>query len=278
MNIRVLWLAVALTACSGGETPDTDTPPIPTPTPDQTGDTATLALEPAAFGVGVAAFAVNGSNQAVGFQGFDQAGNPVASQVELTIFLLNERAATSGTLGEDDSCFVTIGVPGPVDLAAWADPATAWWGFTLPAGTPVRAESCSAFEFPAEWGDVTSKVTQHDWGFGVAPMLPNVQSALQTQLGANWTAIEDHVVGAGWYSSLLVGNAQTPGGFADGGYAIASEVDADFVVQVDGTGQPELLDGATLFDAGTGMLAQGAYNGQGVVVLQPASLLIAPPN
>ncbi|MCB9677014.1 MAG: hypothetical protein H6737_17995 [Alphaproteobacteria bacterium] len=280
MNRFLLASLVLAVACSGGdkdETADTDTTP---PTPDDTAPTGTdRVFAPAAFGVGIAEFAIDGEGNARSFSGFDSAGNPVEAQVVLSVLILDETATTS--INELNSCQVSLGVAGPIapdGAGTWTETANVHWGFHLPAGSPVVGNTCANFTFPEVWGDVASKVQQWDWGFAINEMDPQVLPQLEAGFGANWAAIEDSVVGAGWYSNILATNPNTPGGYADGGFVIGSEVnDADFSLVVDGAGNPQLLDADTVWFSGANLPGTGAYTGQGVIYIQPADFIVQTP-
>ena len=276
---RFLIAALALTvACKSSPEPDTNDTDTNADTDidTQTGDTGPgNDFAPNAFAVGGAEFAIDADGNAVGFNGFDQAGNPVAGQVALTVLILDESATTAITV--DNSCQITFAVPGPVaPSTTWATAAGVYWGFELPAGSPVVGDTCTNFDFPAEWnGDVAGVVGSWNWGFALNLMDPAVQAQLEPAFGAQWAVVEPAIVGAGWYSDLLVSGGVDPNGFANGGFAIAQELDETMTVQTDGTGQPILLDSSQVWeDAVTVTPGVGAYAGQGVSFITPASALL----
>jgi len=278
---RFLITALVLTvACKSEPDPDTNDTDTNTDTDTnvsvETGDTGPgNEFAPNAFAVGAAEFAIDADGNAVGFNGFDQAGNPVAGQVAITVIILDESATTAITV--DNSCQITFAVAGPVaPSTTWATAAGVYWGFELPAGSPVVGDTCTNFEFPAEWGgDVAGVVGSWDWGFALNLMDPAIEPQLATGFGAQWAVLEPAVVGAGWYSDLLVSGGVDPNGYADGGFAIAQEVDATMTVQTDGSGQPILLDSSQIWEESVTVTpGVGAYAGQGVSFITPASALL----
>ena len=282
MTRTLLAAALILAACKGDgvddpqDSVDTDNPSVPAPTP--TADTGFQQdFEPAGFSVSQAAFAIDESNSARPYTGLDQTGAPVSSDVLLVVTIINEDAAATGMISAANSCSVVLSTPNTLPPASWIADAGIWWGFELPADAAVVDDTCSDLTFPAEWGgNVGDVVSQHRWGFGLTTMLPQVQTQLETQLAAQWATIEPAVVGAGWYSSVLEGQPSFPGAFANGGFALGSQVDANFAVTVDAQGQPILLSSGEVYVDSSTPLGVGGYTGQGLSFIQPAAFLLNP--
>ncbi|MEZ4319458.1 MAG: hypothetical protein R3F61_18225 [Myxococcota bacterium] len=281
MNRFLLALLLLPIGCKGENVVDADgdadTDADADSDADSDTDTDTLVMSPNAFGVGVAEFAIDADGNAASFTAFDQAGTPVQGQVALSVLILDESATTS--INDFNSCQITFGAPGPIaPSTTWATAAGVYWGFELPPGSTVVGDTCQNFEFPDEWeDDVAGKVGQWSWGFALNVMDPTVQSQLAAGFGAQWAAIEDGVVGGGWYSNLISQAGGDPNGYIDGGYAIGTQMDGTNTIVVDGAGNPVLLDADTEVWIGGPLPGPGIYSGSGVQYLTPASLLLGTP-
>lgn len=291
MTRILLATALVMTACKGEEpassdTSDTNNPNDPNPSDpnpsNPTVDTVETgtgggAFVPGGFSVSQAAWAINDNNEARPFIGLDQTGAPVDSDVILIVTILDADAAATGQIGPTNSCNVALTTGSTLPVASWTTAAGVWWGFEMPADAVVAGENCSDFDFPPEWGIVADTVAQHSWGFGITEMLPQVETALIPQFGAQWDLVSPAIIGSGWYSSVLEGQTAFPGGFANGGYALGSEVDETFTVQVDATGNPVFIPSGDVFIDASSNIASGGYTAQGLVFLQPAEILLTPP-
>jgi hypothetical protein len=167
-----------------------------------------------------------------------------------------------------NSCNVVFGIDTPQPLTSWPG-IDAWWGFEIPANAEIIYEDCSLVTLPAEFGgDAAGLIASKVWGTAVDALDPSLAAQFETQLGADWAALEPYMIGGGTYSSGFVGALNAEGYLS--GYGVAYEADANFAPIADGTGALIRVPAAQLY---TGTLNTAIFSVQSGAVGPAAAVL-----
>ena len=122
--------------------------------------------------------------------------------------------------------------------AEWTDDQNAWVAVDVPSDATV-VDGCAPYQFPLEWGGESpaNALAQFEWGFGILPIDNQLSEQLERSLDPNfWAAVSPFWIGSVFYSDALIGSNLAPEGYVDLGLAIGYELDGNFQIDTDGTG------------------------------------------
>lgn len=227
-----------LVGCTGGTPIGTDntipTGPLPKPTTEEpTADTGTEPLDLGPFSPDL--FELNAffafDEKAVRFSNYaipDQGLAPIAFGV------------TFYDIARNLGCRVLFQIDGAPTESKWVDKQGAWVGLDVPDDATI-VNGCEGYEFPDLFEDQEEGVLFHvrkwDWAFGLGQLDPDVSDGLMNSVSpAQWAAIQPFLIGGFFYSNTFADADFAVDGYTDIGTAIGYEVDGNFQIDTDGTG------------------------------------------